>query len=117
MWEVEGTDQFADWYADLEENLQIRVDAAIEWLEEKGPGLDRPFVDTIKTSRHGHMKELRPRGGNLRILFIFDPRRTAILLIGGDKTDRWREWYKEMIPEADRLYDDYLDELTKEELS
>jgi hypothetical protein len=114
MWEVEGTDQFADWYANLDESLQIRVDAAISWLEEKGPALDRPFVDTIKTSRHGHMKELRPRGGSLRILFVFDPRRTAILLLGGDKTDRWQEWYKDMIPLADKLYDDYLVELTQE---
>lgn len=111
MWDIEGTDQFAQWYADLEETDQARVDAAVDWLEEKGPGLARPFADTIKGSRHGHMKELRPRGGNLRILFIFDPRRTAVLLIGGDKTDRWEEWYKDMIPVADDLYDKYIKEL------
>ena len=62
------------------------------------------------------MKELRPPTGNIRILFAFDPRRTAILLIGGDKTNRWRAWYTRMIPVADDLYDEYLAELTEEGL-
>ena len=62
------------------------------------------------------MKELRPRGGNLRILFVFDPRRIAILLLGGDKIGRWQAWYEEAIPIADRLYDEYLAELRREEL-
>ena len=60
------------------------------------------------------MKELRPPRGNLRILFAFDPRRMAILLVGGDKTGRWREFYEEVIPEADRLYDEHLVELREE---
>jgi hypothetical protein len=60
------------------------------------------------------MKELRPLGSNIRVLFAFDPRRTAILLIGGDKTDRWQEWYEEMIPMADRLYEVHLEELRRE---
>jgi hypothetical protein len=60
------------------------------------------------------MKELRPRGGNIRILFAFDPLRTAILLIGGDKTGAWNEWYARMIPVADDLYDEHLAELCKE---
>jgi hypothetical protein len=54
------------------------------------------------------MKELIPRGGNLRLFFAFDPRRMAILLIGGDKTGRWRRWYEEMVPVADDLYDEHL---------
>jgi hypothetical protein len=62
------------------------------------------------------MKELRPRGGNLRILFAFDPRRMAILLIGGDKTSRWQAWYQNFIPVADRLYDEHLETLRKEGL-
>jgi len=49
-------------------------------------------VDTISSSRHANMKELRPPKGNVRILFGFGPRRAAILLIGGDKTNRWRAW-------------------------
>ena len=52
----------------------------------------------------------------MRILFVFDPRRVAILLLGGDKTGRWQEWYNEAIPAADRLYDDYLAELRREGL-
>lgn len=76
--------------------------------------LGRPLVDTIRGSRHANMKELRPPGGNLRVLFAFNPRRTAILLIGGDKTGRWQEWYDEMIPAADDLYDLHLRELERE---
>jgi hypothetical protein len=62
------------------------------------------------------MKELRPRGGNLRVLFAFDPRRMAILLIGGDKTNRWETWYRDVIPIADKLYDEHLEILRKEGL-
>jgi hypothetical protein len=62
------------------------------------------------------MKELRPRGGSLRILFAFDPRRMAILLIGGDKTNRWQAWCREFIPIADRLYDEHLETLETEGL-
>lgn len=59
------------------------------------------------------MKELRPRGAakNCRVLFIFDPRRQAVLLVGGDKTGQWAKWYRTAIPEAERLYEDYLEEL------
>jgi transcriptional regulator with XRE-family HTH domain len=75
----------------------------VEALEERGRALGRPFVDTIKGSRHPNMKELRSRGETIRVLFAFDPCRSAILLIGGDRWDRWSEWYAEMIPMADRL--------------
>jgi hypothetical protein len=60
------------------------------------------------------MKELRPAASNIRILFAFDPRRTVILLIGGDKTNRWHEWYRRMIPVADALYDEHLIEIQQE---
>lgn len=66
-----------------------------------GTGAAPAAADTLEGSRHPNMKELRPLGSNIRVLFAFDPRRAAILLIGGDKTDRWREWYEEMIPVAD----------------
>lgn len=87
---------------------------AVDKLGENGPALGRPLVDTIKGSRYPNMKELRPFGGNIRVLIALDPRRTAILLLGGDKTGQWREWYEEAIPEADRLYEVYLDELREE---
>lgn len=71
-------------------------------------------MDTLEGSRHSNMKELRPPGGNIRVLFAFDPRRMAILLIGGDKTGEWQEWYDKMIPVADELYDVHLEELREE---
>jgi hypothetical protein len=105
------------WWESLPEGLQTGVGAAIEELEEQGPGLGRPLVDTINGSRHRNMKELRPVvAGNIRVLFAFDPRRHAILLIGGDKTGRWKRWYDQFIPIADDLYDAYLKELREEGL-
>jgi hypothetical protein len=62
-------------------------------FEQLGPNLGRPAVDSIKSSRHHNMKELRSVGGNLRALFCFDPRRTAIVLLGGDKSNDWVGWY------------------------
>jgi hypothetical protein len=94
---------------------QAAIDVTVEVLQERGPGLGRPFVDTVKGSRHANMKELRPRGGFIRILFAFDPRRMTILLVGGDKRDRWSSWYEEMIPVADRLFDENLAPLQREE--
>jgi hypothetical protein len=115
-WEVEYTEQFLDWWAQLSEREQRALDFAVEHLEAEGPALGRPLVDTIAGSRHANMKELRPRGGNLRVLFAFDPRRMAILLIGGDKTGEWNAWYQRMIPLADDLYDEHLETLRREGL-
>ena len=112
MWEVEYTDEFGTWWSSLQPEEQDRVAAAVELLEEAGPSLGRPLVDQIKGSKHPHMKELRP--GNMRALFAFDPSRTAILLLGGDKSGHWEGWYVEAIPEADRLYDEHLKNLLEE---
>lgn len=111
VWEVVYTDQFGDWFQDLQEEQQDAVIARVELLEAEGPALGRPTVDTIEGSRHPNMKELRvSKGGAIRILFAFDPRRQAVLLLGGDKSGRWNAWYAEAIPRADDLFDDYLDE-------
>jgi hypothetical protein len=80
-------------------------------LAEQGPATSRPVVDTISGSRHSNMKELR--SGKLRILFAFDPRTHAVLLIGGSKENRWTEWYEENIPVADDLFDDWLAHLER----
>jgi hypothetical protein len=88
--------------------------AAVQLLEREGPALGRPLADTIKRSRHANMKELRPPATMLRVLFAFNPQRTAILLIGGNKEHRWRQWYEEYIPIADALYDEHLAELERE---
>ena len=71
-------------------------------------------ADTLEGARYPNMKELRPLGSTIRVLFAFDPRRTAILLLGGDKSGQWQEWYEEMIPKAERLYEIYLEELRQE---
>jgi hypothetical protein len=113
VWDVEYTEEFGAWWEDLEHDDQERLTAAVELLEELGPSLGRPLVDTLKGSKHPNMKELRP--GTVRVLFAFDPRRTAILLLGGDKSGRWKDWYVEAIPEADRLFDDHLKGLIDEE--
>jgi hypothetical protein len=112
-WNVEYTNEFGEWFGGLGDAREDVI-AAVELLEDIGPTLGRPFVDTLKGSRYPNFKELRPQGGNLRIIFAFDPRRSAILLIGGDKTGRWQSWYREVIPVAERLYEEYLEELRRE---
>lgn len=114
VWEVEYTDEFGEWWDSLSTEVQDAIVSVVEILEERGPGLRRPLTGPITTSRHKNMKELIPPAGNIRILFAFDPRRTAILLIGGDKTGNWKRWYGKMVPVADELYDQYLDELREE---
>ena len=117
MWNVEFTDEFAEWWQDLSEAEKVSVDASVRLLENLGPNLSRPHVDTIKGSKHSNMKELRTQcgGSPLRTFFAFDPRRQAILLVGGDKTGDNR-FYERMVPIADRIYDNYLDELRQEGL-
>jgi hypothetical protein len=90
----------------------------VERLQEDGPALGRPIVGAIKGSKYDpQMKELRVGSdGALRILFIFDPRRTAILLLGGDKSGQWNRWYSTAIAQADKPYDIYLEELRDERL-
>ena len=116
VWEIEGTDEFAEWYRACADEEQAAINEAVAKLEEHGPSLGRPLVDTLSYTRLSNLKELRPPGTFIRILFAFDPRRTAILLLGGDKQDRWSKWYREYIPIAERLYEEYLAELRREGL-
>lgn len=117
MWEVEVTDQFVEWWAELSAEQQEALTDRVDLLAEAGPDLGRPVVDRIHSSRHHNMKELRAaRGGALRVLFMFDPRRQVILLLGGDKTGDWSSWYEWAVPVADALYDEYLEELRDEGL-
>jgi hypothetical protein len=109
-WEVEYTEQFETWWESLIEEEQEAIDAGVELLEERGPALGRPLADNVHQSRHPNMKELRP-ATSIRVLFAFDPRRVAILLIGGDKRGSWNRWYDEMVPVADALYDEHLAEV------
>lgn len=84
-WAVEFTDEFEAWWNDLSGGEQVEISAKVELLQERGPQLPRPHVDRIHSSRHSNMKELRGKANErqLRVLFAFDPRRTALLLLGG----------------------------------
>ena len=107
-WKIILTEPTQQWYEGLPERNRIEINKAIDAIREHGPGLRRPLVGTISRSRHPNMREARSVGGNLRVLFAFDPRRQAIMLVGGDKTNRWDAWYRKNIPKADRLYDQHL---------
>ncbi len=108
-WALGVTVQFAQWYASLDAKEQAGIEHSLALLIDGGPFLGRPHVDTVRASRFANMKELRTQhsGRPYRILFAFDPDRTAMLLIGGDKTGDAR-WYARMIPIADRLYEEHL---------
>jgi hypothetical protein len=110
-WEINATGQVERWLLDLDQGAFEQIALAIDALEVQGPTLGRPLVDRIKGSRHRNMKELRSVGGHIRIMFAFDPARQAILLIGGDKTGRWKDWYSENIPIADDFYDEHLENI------
>jgi hypothetical protein len=89
-------------------------------LERNGPTEGRPLVDTVTASRLSNVKELRPPSAGrteIRILFVLDPYRSAVLLVAGDKSGQWNRWYRTAIPEAERLYEDYLDTRKREERS
>lgn len=107
--DVEYTDEFSDWWDDLSEDEQDSVTSYVGLLEARGVTLDYPYSSSVESSRHSHMRELRIQhcGNPYRVLYAFDPRRAAILLIGGRKTGNDR-WYDEYVPIADRIYDDHI---------
>jgi hypothetical protein len=115
MWEVEYTDEFERWWGTLGEKEQASVDASVRLLEKLGPSLSYPHSSAIQQSRHKKMRELRSQCGGrpLRTFYVFDPLRTAVLLIGGDKTGNDR-FYEVYVPAADRIYDQYLKEIGEE---
>ena len=112
-----GTNEFAAWYAALDADEQDALNYSIELLEEYGPALGRPHADTVRDSQFPNMRELRSQasGRPLRTFYAFDPRRSAILLLGGDKTGDAR-FYERMIARADALYGEYLEDLEREGL-
>lgn len=117
MWDVEVTDECKAWLETLAEADFDAVDYSVDLLAAHGPQLGHPHSSKIAGSRHAHMRELRVQAGGrpIRIFYAFDPRRAAILLIGGDKTGDKR-FYEKFVPAADDLYDVYLQELKKEGL-
>jgi hypothetical protein len=114
-WEVEYSDEFGRWWTTLDDAEQEDISAVAQLLMEHGPDLPFPYSSGIEGSKHSRMRELRVQSGGkpIRIFYAFNPMRTAILLIGGDKTGDKR-FYKKMIPIADRLYDEHIAELKRE---
>lgn len=116
-YEVNVTDDFIEWWNGLSVAQQEDITVRVELLEQDGPALGRPVVDRVASSAFHHMKELRcSSDGALRVLFAFDPRREAILLLGGDKTGDWNEWYSTAVPRADELYTQYVRDLRRKGL-
>src|SRR5438046_823846 len=113
-WEVEYTDQFEAWWNALDESEQESVAVGVRLLEAKGPTLQYPYSSGVEGSRHGRMRELRVqhKGRPYRVLYAFDPRRIAILILGGAKAGSSR-WYEQNVPIADKIYDEHLRSLDK----
>ncbi len=114
-WSISMHPEFEKWILALEREERIELLANVALLEEAGPNLGRPSVDTLKGSKFKNMKELRVqlKGKLWRILFAFDPKRSAILLIGGNKGGDDR-WYKINIPIADARFAEHLKKLENE---
>lgn len=120
MWDVEGTDEFERWFRDdLDARERAAIGRVIELLAELGPQLRRPHADTLQGTKLANLKELRAHtnAAELRVLFAFDPRRTAILLLGGNKSGKWERWYRQAIPQAEALYAEHLEMLGRGEQS
>ena len=114
-WNIIFEPDFRVWFYQQEQELQEEIFSVLSLLRESGPALGRPRVDTLEGSSVKNMKELRIqyKGEPWRILFAFDPKRQAILLVGGNKTGDKR-WYKENIAIAERRYQNYLENLKEE---
>jgi hypothetical protein len=114
---VEFTDEFGHWYEALDARVQDDIDRVVGLLEARGPNLPHPYSSGISGARRRHLRELRVQsaGRAYRIFYAFDPRRVAILLIGGVKGGDKR-FYEVMVAQAERLYEAYLEELRREGL-
>lgn len=117
-WTVEIGDEFEPEFNDLAEDVQTEILAHSRLLQQFGPLLGRPRVDTLDDSRHANMKELRfdAADGVWRVAFAFDPKRKAILLIAGDKSGvSEKKFYKQLIAKADQRFDAHLARLKQKE--
>jgi hypothetical protein len=111
-WDVELTQECEAWWNTLTQAEQESVGHGFDLLAELGPALSRPHADTLNGTRYPNLKELRVQheGRPYRVLYAFDPRRVALLLLGGDKTGDGR-WYEKAIPQAEQIYAKHLEEL------
>ncbi len=114
-YEIQLTEECSEWILGLSSSTQEDIMASIGLLEAVGPNLGYPHSSKINGSKYSHMRELRiqHRGKPYRILYAYDPKRKAILLIGGNKAED-KKWYKKFIAKADKLYAAHLIDLTGE---
>ena len=119
MWTIDYH-KIEPWLDVQDEETVALVFAALEVLQEIGPNLGRPLVDTLRGSAVKNLKELRPASSGrseVRIIFAFDPVRQAVMLIAGDKSkgkasrEKWSGWYKKAIPEAERIWAEHIENL------
>jgi hypothetical protein len=108
--EVIATDEFAEWYVGLPEKEHDGIYEVVSLLERRGIALPFPYSSEIKGSRYS-LRELRKKCGRhqLRVIYAFDPRRNAVLLLGGDKTGDDR-FYETHVPRAEKVWLEYLSE-------
>lgn len=121
-WAIVVVEPARSWLHELrrsDRETLLQISAAIEALSEEGPALGRPLVDTVKGSKLANLKELRPGSAGsteVRVLFVFDPDRKAVILVGGDKTSKWRRWYSTAIPLAEAAYENHLERMRRERM-
>lgn len=116
-WDVETTEEWTGWWQTLAAPIQDEVAAVVGLLRAVGPSLPFPHSSSIRGSRVTHLRELRIQAGGkpIRTLYAFDPRRVAVLLVGGDKTGDAR-WYRRAVPRAERLYLRHLERIRQDGL-
>lgn len=117
QWIVRETEEYQEWFETLDTAAKEDIRAKVRVLGTFGPSLGRPNVDTVKGSQFSNMKELRVKSNkrSFRIFFAFDPKRRALLLIGGNKGGAGdKDFYAAMIPLADRLFAEYLEDIKDE---
>jgi hypothetical protein len=118
-WTIRFHDGFDDEFAALDQEVQDELLATAKLLQDYGPALGRPHVDTLKGSSHANMKELRfsAADGVWRVAFAFDPKREAILLVAGDKSGGSEsKFYKRLLKKADKRYGQHVESLKKASL-
>jgi hypothetical protein len=112
-WELETTEEYDAWFLEQVEDAQESIRMKVELLAEYGPYLSRPHADTLKGSRLSNLKELRAQTEShvFRVAFLFDEKRKAVLLIGGDKKGKnEKRFYRSLIQQAEIIYKQYLDD-------
>jgi len=116
QWTIELHTDVRSEIAALSKQVRLNLGAALNAVEVDGPDLGRPRADTLKGSEHANMKELRfdAEGGVWRFAFAFDPERSAVVLVGGDKQGKdQRRFYEWLISTADARFTEHMERMGK----